>query len=303
MNMLFGLSEAGCCAFMLGALCGFPIGAKAAVSSYDSGFLSQEELARLLCFCNNPSSAFVISVVGMSLLGNKKIGIIMYICILLSSIIVGIILNLFSGKKQDISNTHSHSYISGVDMVTVFTSSVSSSATTMLVICAYVVFFSAFIGCINDILLSVSAPQLLTAIIFGFFEMSGGVSAAACSQNVATAAILCAAFSAWSGISVHCQIITICSGRGLSYKKYFISKAAQGIVCAFLMGVSIKFLFPNVLPATEDVFVAYGDAFMAVNSVFACISFLLASILGVVYGIKSNKKKDFDSIDKKVKKI
>ena len=230
MSFLFGTSEVGGCAFIFGALCGFPIGARTAALAYDCGHISKEEFSRLLCFCNNPGSAFVISAVGVSLLGSKKLGILLYACVILSSIIVGIFLNIFFGGRSIEENSSRSLPLYNNDVITTFTSAVGSSAITMLTVCAYVVFFGALMGCIEDVLISISAPNILSTLIFGLFEMTGGVSAAANINDINMALILCAAFLAWSGISVHCQIIAICSGRGLSYKKYFISKAAQGVI-------------------------------------------------------------------------
>lgn len=303
MRILFGVGEAGGCAFILGTLCGFPIGAKTAVSAYDSGQISKDELSRLLCFCNNPGSAFVISAIGISLLGSKQLGIIMYVCIVLSSIIVGISLNLIFHKSAKPIEEYLSLCARKGDIITTFTSAVSSSATTMLTVCAYVVFFSALVGCISNILVSLSTPEFLTTLIFGFFEMTSGVSAAANTQNIEIAIILCAAFAAWSGISVHCQIITICAGRGLSYKQYFISKVAQGIICAVLMGISIKLLFPHILPTTEDVFMHSRDFSALKNPIFLCIPSFFASIWWAFAIPKSNDFKTFLSVDKKSKKI
>ena len=62
-RLLFGISGEGASAFLLGTLCGFPIGTRVAISLYERGRISREELSRLVCFSNNPSSAFVISAV------------------------------------------------------------------------------------------------------------------------------------------------------------------------------------------------------------------------------------------------
>ena len=49
-HALFGINGSGASALILGILCGFPIGAKCAVSLYGSGQLSKEQTERLLCF-------------------------------------------------------------------------------------------------------------------------------------------------------------------------------------------------------------------------------------------------------------
>jgi hypothetical protein len=116
--------------------------------------------------------------------------------------------------------------------------------------------------------------------------MENSSAAAANINDINMALILCAAFLAWSGISVHCQIIAICSGRGLSYKKYFISKAIQGILCSFMMGVAIKFLFPDIALESKDVFMTESNNLGNINSILSCVSFFFASILSGIFCYK-----------------
>ena len=100
MRAIFGVSEAGAATFLLGAVCGFPIGAVTSVSMYDQGVISKDELEHIMIFCNNPGSAFVISVVGTSLFGNKMLGLLLYGSVILSSVLVGIIGRFFFPKHK-----------------------------------------------------------------------------------------------------------------------------------------------------------------------------------------------------------
>ena len=61
---VFKLPDTGCCAVLLGMLCGFPVGARCAVSALSTGELNREEAERVLLFSTNPSSAFLINAVG-----------------------------------------------------------------------------------------------------------------------------------------------------------------------------------------------------------------------------------------------
>ena len=239
MRWLFGVSEAGACAYILGLVCGFPIGAKTAVSMYDQGCITKTELERLMTFCNNPGSAFVISAVGVALLGNKHLGIALYLSVILSSMLVGVVGKYFLGYKKE--NAPRKSLIIPRDFsIKTVTDAVQLSAISMLTVCAYVVFFSALVGCVGALLSRLDAPQELTACIFGFFELSSGVGSAAALENRVGAVLLCTLFVGWSGLSVAFQIMSVSSGRGISFKPFFIAKAAQGILCAAIMGVFIK---------------------------------------------------------------
>lgn len=69
--MLTGLSGEGAYAFVLGLLCGYPMGAKLTADLYHAGKISRQESEYLLTFCNNPSPAFLVTYVGQICLEGK----------------------------------------------------------------------------------------------------------------------------------------------------------------------------------------------------------------------------------------
>ena len=70
-KVFFGLSPNGAYAFILGLLCGYPMGAKLAGDLYHAGKIGRQEAEYLLTFCNNPSPAFLITYVGNICLEGK----------------------------------------------------------------------------------------------------------------------------------------------------------------------------------------------------------------------------------------
>ena len=245
MRKLFGVSEAGAAAFLLGTVCGFPIGAATAASMQDKGIISKSELEHILIFCNNPGSAFVISAVGASLFGNKSLGLLLYTSVILSSVIIGIAGRLLLPKCNTDAATvtltaPSQSFTSRL------TDAIRSSAISMLTVCAYILFFSAFVGCIGDLLERFALSEEIRAVVFGLFELSSGVKAASTTQEPVVAVVLSALFLGWSGMSVHMQIMSVCSGRGISFKPYFIAKVAQGLISATLTYCAIRLFFPEL---------------------------------------------------------
>ena len=149
MRYLFGLSGAGCTAVVLGSLCGFPVGARTAVALYDRNAISRRECEHLLTFCNCPSSAFLVTAVGVSLFGNRRLGSVLYFCVLGVSFLVGFIARFFLRHEQA-GRDHPHHpsglHPGGAEM---FTASVSGAASGMLTVCAYVIFFSTLSGTLS----------------------------------------------------------------------------------------------------------------------------------------------------------
>ena len=93
---IFRISNAASCAVIMGILCGFPIGARTVVALLENGDINKNEAEKLMTFCNSPSSGFIIGAVGLSLYSNKKIGIILYLTTLASTILIGIFQKRFS---------------------------------------------------------------------------------------------------------------------------------------------------------------------------------------------------------------
>ena len=283
MRWLFGVGEAGAAAYLLGLVCGFPIGAKTAVSMYDRGIVSRSELERLLTFCNNPGSAFVISAVGVSLLGNKKVGIALYACVILSSLTVGIVGKYLLGYKRG-SSIGNSMMIQSDFSIKMLTSAFASSALSMLTVCAYVVFFSAFVGCIGAVLSHLSLPCEVLACIFGFFELSSGVGAAAAVPDRICAVLLCALFVGWSGLSVGFQIMSVCAGRDISFKPYFIAKAAQGVICCIFMTIAVSFVLKD---AVYDAVPSFPYIETSAETLLLPISVIITAIFSIYAGICS----------------
>ena len=99
-------------------------------------------------------------------------------------------------------------------------------------------FASRYLGWIKGntaILLLVLRLFLIGLAIFGAFV---GENALKGSMLLFAA---CGLFIGWSGLSVHFQIISLCDGYDLSFKKYFAFKAIQGLICCFLSLIAFKF--------------------------------------------------------------
>ena len=83
---LFKINGYALSAFLSGVLCGFPIGVKVSSDLYCRGTVSKDEFERLICFSNNTGPAFIISGIGVSMLGNLKTGVVLYFSMLISAI-------------------------------------------------------------------------------------------------------------------------------------------------------------------------------------------------------------------------
>ncbi len=233
-SRLFKLKKESSVAFLSGCLFGFPLGTKTAVSLYEKNIISKEEAETLVCFCSNTGPAFVLGVVGIAIC-NQKIAFCIYISQIISAIIIGLFL-----KKED---TYQQSILSDTQMrfsVSDIPKAVTNSVVPMLNICAFICFFSCLSGSVENLLSSIGADEYISVFFIGLFEITKGISLL---ENYGTnfASVFCSAFLlGWSGLSVILQSISITSKHGLSCKKFVLSKALQGLICAIICIIICK---------------------------------------------------------------
>lgn len=235
MKPLFNLSGSSALALVMGLISGYPIGAKTAADLYLTGNCSKADCEKVLAFCNNSGPMFILGALGSNALGNPAIGRLLYFSHILSALSVAVIMRF-------IPTTNTYKKVSSAEKKTlpfgeIFSDAVSSSAMLILSVCGFVIFFSILISFIEklNILTALSSLgidySLLKAVIYGFFECSGGsINASALECTPVLKYMLISAILAWSGISVHLQVLGIIKKAKLSSKLYFKGKVLMTII-------------------------------------------------------------------------
>ena len=228
-----GFSHAGCCAIVLGLICGFPIGARCAISSYEKGRMEKEECERVLACSSIPSPAFLISTVGTTLWQDTKFGIFLYISLITSALLGGILLYVLQKRgKKEAGTISTPTSVKIKFEANMFSSAIRNATLNTLFVCAYIVFFATLTGTVEIVLGRFARNEIMHTIVTAFLELSGGVSAAAQLSGKKLAAILTGATVGWSGLSVHCQMLSFTDKHDINLRPYFISKLLQMILCA-----------------------------------------------------------------------
>ena len=223
------VSRDGACALVLGWLCGFPIGARCARELYGNGRISFDEYERLTCISGTPSPAFLILSVGGGMLGDVRLGAVLYFVCVSCAILMGIVLRMRRGERAyaPICRTKS----TRKPLLECFVRSVSDSATAMMTVCSFVIFFSAFLGVLEQSIKFLGLSDTAHAVVFCIFEMTTGLYRV-CALAPASALPLCALAAGWAGLCVHFQTIAICGGTGLRLSRYFSVQLLRALLCA-----------------------------------------------------------------------
>ena len=86
-------------ALVLGLAGGYPVGARTAAELYAQGSLTRDEAERLLTFCNNANPAFLLSGLGLGVLGSVRAGLWLWLIHVLSALVTGLVLARKPGRQ------------------------------------------------------------------------------------------------------------------------------------------------------------------------------------------------------------
>ncbi len=230
---VFKINGVGVSAYILGLLCGYPIGAKIALAYYENGIIEKEECERLMAFSNNASPGYIISAVGGTLLGSIKKGVLLYLITVLSSAISGVISGINKRKSEHLRYISEQNYN--------FFKSVKSAIYTSISTGGFITVFSIFFGLIHTLLKS----DITLALISPFLEISNAcsfLSELCIFPPFITFALISLSIS-FSGLCVGAQALALIpDGLQINAKRYFKLKLLQGVI-AFIISLPIYILF------------------------------------------------------------
>lgn len=229
---IFGLPAQAGSSLILGALCGFPVGAKTAVDLYKSGCVSKTEAEVLISVSNNTGPSFVVGIVGAIFWGSPAFGWIIYFFQIFASVIAGLLVNrlLFPFKASCLSGKTS---VKSAPFSLLFSTAVSEAALSCLSVSGFVVFFYVVIRFITEAFTGTSVSPLFPALLAACLEFTSGTAQGAGIGGVAGAFL--SGFSVgWSGLSVFFQVCSFALPAGLSLKRTAATKALQGIFTGIL---------------------------------------------------------------------
>jgi len=266
---------------------GYPVGAKTLATMLGNKSISEHTAEKMLCYCVNAGPSFVISAVGVAMFANYKIGVILFVSQIISSLIIAIFTGYLYDDKDEITNYTEHSY----SYSNAFVKAVINSSEAMLIICAFVIIFSAIIslldysGILNwfSLLLSHalwfinSDADLYKCIISGILEVTTGcISTIRLEGNLSL--LLCGCFISFGGLSVIFQVMSCFSGYKINFKPFIISRFANSILTAaicYILGIN-KILYTVNSAAQYDRPVA---AFNSSSHMLLFLMLFLATIM------------------------
>ena len=231
MRHIFRLPACAAPAVVFGFFGGYPVGCSVAAQLYQRGSIDAEQAQRITCFCVNAGPAFVITAVGTVMLGNIRAGVILFISVLVSGVLLGFALGLTAPKPQKQTEKEFSSITNSQALV----ESVENGAAAMMKICAWTVVFSCVSGMLSHWNFGADVLMALNCIL----EVTAGCTSASQGANLCTLA----ATIGWGGLCVGLQVLGNVKSVGTRPLVFFTFRAVNAGLSAVICGVITR-LFP-----------------------------------------------------------
>ncbi len=209
-------------AYILGSLCGFPVGASVCENMCKNKALSKRDAARIIPFCNNTSPSFLLGAIGTVMFGDKRYGIILFIAQTVASAFP---LLFIKTQKSCIIHVKNN-----VSVLEAFVSAIEKAVMGVLKVCANVCIFSVIITLLKKLSLD---------FLSVFLEISNGTTYCAeiFSAHPIYGFALCGFCCGFSGFCVHMQIKSMLKYVEISMPNLLFSKLLQGLFCGLLSAI------------------------------------------------------------------
>lgn len=198
--------------FLMSIISGYPIGAKLISDLYCNKIITQEDAKKMCSFCTTSGPIFIIGSVGITMFGSAKVGIIIYISHIVSSILCGIVC---SGKRR--SQNQSITLTQSALPDNILASTMTNTIESILLVGAYITIFFLFADILTDIgllhgismalnkILSIFGIEGLSdGIVGGLLEVTRGCKILSRSHNIYAVCFACSCIS-FSGFSIIMQ--------------------------------------------------------------------------------------------------
>ncbi len=228
-SIIFGMPPTGVMPYVIGNICGFPLGGKLSTELYRQGILEKEEAEKLLALASNPSPSFIIGSVGVGLLGDRRAGILLLVSVYIASVLVA---QFFRGKCRKMNFSidvagQSYSLIR----------SIKSAGEASVVISSFIIIFACLVGLIENHITVEPIKTILISVIEVTSAVNYFAGLASISEPIKITLI---AFSlGFGGISAFAQTASFAEDGGLSMRYYVLIKIIEG----FIASVIAFFLF------------------------------------------------------------
>ena len=269
-RVLFGLPEVSLGVIFLSVIGGYPVGAFGIRTLYEDGHITQKQAQRMALFCVSSGPGFLVTYLGATMMRDIKTGYILFISQIISVIILGIF-SRFAVKTDDL---HLPKPKPRLKVKEALIKAVNSSINNSLKISVLVILFATA----SEVFLTLTVENTDLKPLVGLIEITNGIKVTAGNFSAPLISFLCG----FAGLCVHLQIFSQLEIIRFSKGKFYLFRAAQGILCALITWIILSFF-----PVAEETISTVSYAKPEINSGITGIIFLFITCLGFMISVRS----------------
>lgn len=238
-KLIFKLPGCTATTILMSLIGGYPTGAIGVNELYHQKKISTKQAEQMLCFTVGAGPAFVFGAVCSQFTHNHLIGTIIFSSQVLTSLILGIFIGLYSHNITD--NPPSQLESTPKNFSCALVESCLESAKSMFNMCAFVILFSSILNILKESSIINTILNLFSYININFqtqkcifpiiLEVTNGCMAII--NNHAPTELI-AFMLGWGGICVHLQIFSITQGINFSKFKFILFRFLHAILSTII---------------------------------------------------------------------
>lgn len=259
-SISFGLSKLACKIFKIPAIAcpvifiamflGYPNSAKFLSTLYSKNLVTKNECTKILSFTSNANPAYIVSTVGIAFYQNVQIGIILLISHILSSLILGILLNIRDKNIIQQSIQKEYSKVQKNLGFNVIFNSIFSTLRTLALVFSFMTLFAIISSTICS---KLNLTGIAQAMFTGLFEITNGLSLlSTCGIDFTLKMVLSSFILSFGSFMILYQIYAVSYNCGISFKKFAFNKVKHGVLSSIITYILVKAL--NICDTYTPVF-------------------------------------------------
>ncbi|ADL07805.1 sporulation integral membrane protein YlbJ [Thermosediminibacter oceani] len=338
MRPFFNVPGAGSFVMAMGLASGYPLGAMLTGKLVKKKLCNAREAERLMSFSNTADPLFMVGAVAVGMFKDVRLGSIISVAHYISALLVGFVMRFYAVDSETTPPvTSSRSRESILLKATrelirarredarpfgkLLSDSIKDSINSLLLILGFITLFSVIIriitivGFVNmlapglSIILKVCGLQetLSPAIISGIFEITLGTKLASTADApLIQRVVVASAIIAWSGLSVHFQVLSMITDTDIKILPYIIARLLHaifaGIITYFMMAIPIEgfnsWSMPVFAIAPQSTSQSWLNIFTVSSQVFLLLFSLLILVSIIIYLLRGFEIISFKVIKK-----
>ena len=226
LSKIFNIDPNTSIIFILSVLTSHPTNAVYIKDMLDNKQIDEITANKILCFTYFPSISFVVGVIGINIFKSLKMGLIIWLFVLINDILIGIYLrkdkisiNAIQIKKED-------------NIFIVLKNSILKGINTSFIILGNLIIFSTIINIITKY---IKINPIILSIITSTLELTNGINQISLLNTSINIKLLLTIFTlSFSSLSIIMQSATILSNYNINIKRILTIKLVFSFIITFI---------------------------------------------------------------------